>query len=386
MTFSSDTDNSLKSWQWLLANCSDNDLLHQRQDEYLDYKDSPSDIDYWADDLSMSSPSSALWQYHTVLTIGATVVCSAGALMQYTETGLWQPTDVAAPDSGTTETVKRVTDDAQVATPPVESPQTQAAGLFSSVRGDREDECKDSTCKGIAFIDQQLPEIQAQVRQLRSEMQLFQAKHTTQNLQTHRTVLAYRSSGLANRQAELVVRSQQLSQQFASTTSLLALQPDEVNQITNLLQTDANYQHQLQQLQSLENAIADEFSSPDLDNTQLGELYAGYYQIENQLRQIAQTILADHMYVASLESPDPLWQEVSYQQPLQELIDLSHQHHMLLMEQSTLDQIAIKLTERRTELASLLKQYAMMQHELDGHNQVLQQYVAKRQMLNSELT
>ena len=386
MTFSSDTDNSLKSWQWLFANCSDNDLLYQRQNEYLDYKDSTSDIDYWADDLSMSSPSSALWQYHTALALGATMVCSAGALMQYTETGLWQPTDVTAGDAGTTETVKRATDDAQVTTPPVENPQTQAAGLFSSVRGDRENDCKDSTCKGIAFIDQQLPEIQAQVRQLRSEMQLFQAKHTTQNLQTHRTVLAYRSSGLANRQAELVVRSQQLSQQFASTTSLLALQPDEVNHITNLLQADANYQHQLQQLQSLENAIADEFSSPDLDNTQLGELYAGYYQIENQLRQIAQSVLADHIYVASLESPDPLWQEAAYQQPLQELIDLSHQHHMLMMEQSTLDQIAIKLTERRTELASLLKQYAMMQHELDGHNQVLQQYVAKRQILNSELT
>ncbi|MEA5466128.1 hypothetical protein [Leptothoe sp. PORK10 BA2] len=389
MTFSSNTDNSLKSWQWLLANCLDHAPLYQRQDKYLDSETTTSNTDYWADDLSiMSSPSSALWQYHTALAIGATVVCSAGALMQYAETGLWQPTDAAAPNPGTTATVKRATveDDTQVATPPIASPQAQATGLFSSAGGDRGSECKDSTCKGIEFIDQQLPEIQSQVRQLRSEMQLFQSKHTTQNLQTHRTVLAYRSSGLANRQAELLVRSQQLSQQLASTTSLLALQPDEVSQITNLLQTDANYQAHLQQLQSLENAIADEFSNPDMDNTQLGELYAGYYQIENQLRQIAQTVLANYMYVASFESPDPLWQEAAYQAPLQELMDLSHQRQMLLMEQSTLDQIAIKLTERRTELASLLKQYAMMQRELDGHNHVLQQYVAKRQMLNSELT
>ena len=387
MTFSSDTDNSLKSWQWLLANCMDNQPLYQRQDDDLDSERTPSDEDYWADGLSVPSPQSAVWQYHTALAIGATVVCSAGALMQHTETGLWQPTETTAPDTVNTTRAKRAASEVEVATPPVVmSPQTQATGVFSSATEGRDSTCKDSTCKGLEFIDQQLPGIQEQVRQLRSEMQMFQAKHTTQNLQTHRTILAYRSSSLASRQAELTVRSQQLSQQLANTTSILALQPEEVDQVSNLLLTDASYQNQLQELHALENAIAAEFSNPDMDNTQIGELYAAYYQIESQLRQTAQAVLADYMYVASLESPDPLWQEASYHEPLQELMDLAHQRQMLTIEQSTLDQIAITLTERRTELASLLRQYAVMQRELDGHNQVLQQYVAKRQALNSELT
>ena len=273
-----------------------------------------------------------------------------------------------------------------MSTPPIATPQAAASVSFSANTHNSDSTCKDSTCKGLEFIDQQVPQIQDQVRQLRSEMQMFQAKHTTQNLQTHRTVLSYRSSELANRQAELVVRSQELNQKVANVTSILALQPEEANYFTELLQADTQYQNQLQQLQAIEANITVEFSNPDLDNTHLGELYATYYQIENQLRYTAQVVLADYIYAAGLESADPLWQEPTYQTSLQDLMDLSHQQKMLAMEQQTLSQIEAKLTERRTELASLLREYAVMQRQLDGHNQVLQQYIAKREVLKSQLT
>lgn len=386
MTSFCNITDSVHPWRRLVADCLRDQTIYQRQDDELNAETAESRNVYWTDDLSISRPPSSSWQYHAALAVGATVVCSAGALMQYAETGLWPQADNAAPGSDSSANIKQAeadTDAAQVSTPPVAMSQASSDVSFSS---NIDDTCKDSTCKGITFIDQQVPQIQEQVRQLRTEMQLFQAKHTTQNLQTHRTVLAYRSSDLASRQAELMVRSQQLNQKFSNVTSVLALQPDEVGHITNLLQTDAAYQQQLQQLQVLENDIAVEFSNPDLDNTHLGELYAVYYQIENQLRHTAQAVLADYVYAASLESPDPFWQEVSYQAPLQELIDLSHQHQMLKIEQQTLNQIATKLTERRTELASLLRQYATMQRQLDGHNQVLQQYVAERQVLSGELT
>ncbi|MBT9314724.1 GumC domain-containing protein [Leptothoe spongobia] len=385
MTSSYKIADSIQSWQWLLADPQDDQPLYQHQEDYRSPQTLASKLGYWTDDLSIPSQSSTAWQYHTALALGATVVCSAGALMQYTEAGFWGQTDTTA--SNTTDTITKQAEsdgETKVSTPPIVTPQAQTNAAFSSA--DRDSTCKDSTCKGLEFIDQQLPDLQDQVRQLRTEMQLFQSKHTTQNLQKHRTVLAYRSSDLSRRQAELTVRSQQLEQKFSNVTSVLALESDEVSHITGLLQADADYQGYLQQLQILENDIANEFSNPEINTTQLGELYAVYYQIESQLRQIAQNALASYMYVASQESSDPIWQEVSYQAPLQELVDLSHQHQMLVMEQSTLNQIEAKLTERRTELASLLRQYATMQRQLDGHNQVLQQYVAKRQALQSELT
>ena len=386
MTYSCKPVDSIQSWQWLLAEPQDDQLHYQHQEDCLESEKPGSRLEYWTDDLAISSHSSAVWQYHAALAIGATVVCSAGALMQYTETGIWEQIDTTSPNTINTVSKKQATPKTkdQVATPPIVTPQSQATVAFSSARQDST--CKDSNCKGLEFIDQQLPEIQEQVRRLRTEMQMFQSKHTPKNLQTHRTVLAYRSSDLSRKQAELTVRAQQLEQKFVNARSILALRPDEISPISNLLQTDADYQSHLQQLQILENDIANEFSNPEIDTTQLGELYAVYYQIENQLRQIAQNALADYLYVASQESADPIWQEASYIAPLQELIDLSHQYQMLVVEQHTLKQIDAKLTERRSELASLLRQYATMQRQLDGHNRVLQQYVAKRQALQSELT
>ena len=388
MTSFCNATNSIRAWQRLAAEGLGDQTLYQRQDDYSDSHMAESENVYWADDLSIPTPHSSPWQYHTALAIGATVVCSAGAIMQYTETGLWHQPDDTESKSGNTVNVNpaKAETDEQVSTPPIASPQASAGVSFSASTHNSDSTCKDSTCKGLEFIEQQVPQIQDQVRQLRTEMQLFQAKHTTQNLQTHRAVLAYRSSDLANRQAELKVRSQKLDQEIANVVSILALQPDEVSYFTELLQTDTQYQNQLQQLQALEQDIAVEFSTPDLDDTQLGELYASYAQIENQLRYTAQIVLADYVHAASVESSDPLWQEPTYGDSLQELMDLSHQQQMLAIEQHTLSQIAAKLTERRTELASLLRQYAVMQRQLDGHNQVLQQYIAKREALKSELT
>lgn len=355
---------------------------NQHQENSKNAENVTSRAIYWTDDLSISGSLSPFSRYHTALAFGATVVCSAGAIMQQTETGFWHQDTAMVPATETTINVEQADADERVSTPPIAGPQARVT--FSSA-ADSSD-CKDGNCKGLAFIDQRLPQIQEQVRTLRAEMQQFQAQHTAQNLQTHRSILSHRSTDVARRQAELESRSQQLTQQFASLTSALALQPDEANHIANLLNTDTTYQNSLQQLQALERNIAVEYSNPDLDNSQLEALYTEYAQAADQLRQIAQAILADYISVASVESPDPLWQEDSYLALLQELIDLSHLRQMLAIERDTLAQMDEQLTQRRTELAVLLKQYAVMQRQLEGQNKILQQYIAKRQELQNNLT
>lgn len=366
---------------------------NQCQENKQDTHNGKSSSAYWADDLSVSGSSSSFSRYHTALAFGATVVCSAGAIMQHTETGVWHSPNPGLPVSENTIGLEQSDTDTQVLTPPIAGPQTSAsfssiadATNKSAVADETSRNCKDSDCKGLAFIEQRLPEIQEQVRTLRAEMQQFQTQHTAQNLQTHRSVLSYRSSDVVRRQAELEVRSQQLTQQFASLTSALALQPDEANHIASLLTTDAAYQSSLRQLQTLEHNLAVEYSNPDLDNSQLESLYTEYAQGAEQLRQIAQTVLVKYISTASLESSDPLWQENSYQALLQELMDLSHLRQMLVVEQDTLAQMEDQLTQRRTELAVLLKQYAVMQRQLEGQNKILQQYIAKRQEIKKNLT
>lgn len=361
----------------------------QHQENNQTAKKTESDSVYWAGDLSITESLSPFSRYHTALAFGATVVCSAGAIMQHTETGFWEQSISTPSSEKNLIQLERATLDTDVVAPPIAGPQANVS--FSSAAivkddGEATNVCRDSTCKGLTFIDQRLPELQEQVRILRVEMEQFQKQHTTQNLETHRSVLAYRSADVVRRQADLEARSQQLSQQFASLTSALALQPDESRQIANLLNTDSDYQASLQQLQALEREIAVEYSNPDLDGTQLEILYTEYAQIADQLRQTAQSVLADYVSAISIESPDPLWQEDSYLALLQELIDLAHLQQMLTVEQNTLAQIDEQLVQRRRELAVLLKQYAVMQRQLDGQNKILQQYIAKRQELQNNLT
>ncbi|MEM1239575.1 MAG: hypothetical protein AAGI45_07035 [Cyanobacteria bacterium P01_H01_bin.26] len=364
-----------------MADCVGDPVPHQRQENSREFY-TDSDPAYWTGDLSVSG-SSSLWWYHSALAVGATVVCSAGAIMQYTEAGLWSQQETVTPNPAHTKQSAQTEAASQVSTPPVVNSQERP--VFSSSAPDSKT-CKDGTCKGIAFIERRLPEIQGEIRELRTEMQQFQKRHTAQNLQTHRSILVYRSTDVARKQAELAVRSQQLDQQLSSLTSALALQPAEVSQIASLLQTDTAYQGLLQQLQALESDIAIEYSNPDLNSERFNTLYAEYSQTANELRQIAQAVLADYVAAVSLESPDPLWQEDSYHALLQELMDLSHLRQMLAVEENTLAQMDSHLTVRRTELASLLKQYAVMQRQLEGQNQVLQQYIAKREALQDELT
>ncbi|MBE9065717.1 hypothetical protein IQ260_03520 [Leptolyngbya cf. ectocarpi LEGE 11479] len=389
---------STQPLQDLMIDCLVDYPNNQCQENKKDTHNGSSNSAYWAQDLSVSGSSSAFSRYHTALAFGATVVCSAGALMQHTETGFWHSPNTGVSVSENTISLERSDSADQVLTPPIAGPQTSASfslvadgtnksSVADGTNSDGTDSnCKDSDCKGLAFIEQRLPEIQEQVRTLRAEMQQFQTQHTAQNLQTHRSVLSYRSSDVVRRQAELEVRSQQLTQQFTSLTSALALQPDEAHYIANLLKTDTTYQASLQQLQALERNLAVEYSNPDLDNSQLEGLYSEYAQGAEQLRQIAQTVLVKYISAASVESPDPLWQEDSYQTLLQELMDLSHLRQMLVVEQNTLAQMEEQLTQRRTELAVLLKQYAVMQQQLEGQNKILQQYIAKRQEIKKNLT
>ena len=84
-------------------------------------------------------------------------------------------------------------------------------------------------------------------------------------------------------------------------------------------------------------------------------------------------------------SSDPMWQEPSYQLGLQQLVDIAHHRQMLVSEQAMLNQTEQHLTERRTELAALLRQYAALQRQLESQTDILQQYIAEHQTLREEI-
>ena len=301
---------------------------------------------YWIDNLATPRPSNPS-PYYTALALGATVVCSAGALMQHTETGLWQQSD-SSPSNKAVAQSEQPESDTDVTTPPIATSQTPAS--FSS----RATSCKDSTCQGLEFIDRRMS-LQAQLQALRAKRGQLQTKGSAaQHLQTQQAILASRSNDLAQLQAKLEERVQTSNQQFAHLTTRLAIHPDDAKQIANLLNTDTSYQINRLKLSALKDAIAIEYSKPVADNPQLELLYKQYAQELEQLRQIAQTVLANYIAQVSAEFPDPIWQDEKYYSLLQALIDVAHLRQMQIVEHNTLAAMNAQLHQQRTELATLL--------------------------------
>lgn len=308
---------------------------------------------YWTEKPAISKASSdQSHYYYTALAIGATVVCSAGALMQHTETGgQAQPSDSVTSDNTIVQS-EQLAATTTVVTPPISTSQTVAS--FSSQSNTSATNCGDGTCAGSELIAHPTAP-QTTLPAQPSTRDSLQTTGAVKELLTQDAILVHRSTDLANRQATLENRSQELEQQFVHLTNLLAIHPDDAEYIASLLEEDTIYQVNRLLLNGLKDAIAVEYSKPVVDNPQLELLYSQYTHKMEKLRQNAQDALAIYIAEVSVDLPEPVWEDEEYYALLQELIDTAHFRQMHVVEQNTLDVMVAQLNQQRTELAVLLK-------------------------------
>ncbi|MBT9312925.1 hypothetical protein [Leptothoe kymatousa] len=328
---------------------------------------------YWTDELAISTASSAAASpYHTALALGATMVCSAGALMQYTDTGSPQAAPVlpegTAPGDATP--LKQSEAETAVVTPPVATSQPTAS-FSTSANESATHKLLDSPAA-----------VQAKLQHLRSKIGQFKTRDTVQELERQQAILAHREADLAHRQAELEKKSQALNEQKVSLIDVLGIHPTEAEYIASLLGASEDYQLTRLKLNVLKEEIATEYSKPVLSNPQIEVLYGQYAEGEVYLRHVAADILNNYISSVSTEFSDPRWQEVNYYELLHALIRVEHFRQMHTVEYNTLAQMDEQLTERQTEIASLLEQNTLLtQQPLLDHNKVLQKANATRHEL-----
>lgn len=307
---------------------------------------------YWADELAISNSSSNLSPYYTALALGATVVCSAGALIQHTDTDVWPQSEPLT--SGKTIVELEPTEvDAAVVTPTITAAQTSAS--FSPRATNNATACQDGNCQGQAFIEQPSS---VQSHALNTAQESLQS--TLHTLQTQQAILTHRKDDIAQRQATLATKSQKLSQQFARLTTQLGIHPEDAEQIANLLNLDTTYQVNRLRLNGLKEAIAIEYSQPTVDNAQLETLYNQYAQELEELRNIAQNVLAEYLVEVSAGLSTPIWQDQAYYSMLRELMDIAHLSQMQDIEHNTLAAMSEQLNQRRTELAVLVEKNTLI--------------------------
>lgn len=246
-------------------------------------------------------------------------------------------------------------------------------------------ECRDRACRGINFIETQLPHVQRQVNTLRDDIQQFRQAHGGRDIQTQSQEFARRTSEITKQGFEVEVQLAEARQQQSLTQQKLSLEPDETIAL-QLLNREQRYHNLLYQLRSNDQQIATEISQLQVDHTKLQTLYTQHQQLMDQLQQVGHQVLPAYLASPTADLQNPIFQEAIYQGLLQQSIATAQTIQILEIRQETIAQTQTLLNQQQRELASLLRQEAALQQELNTETGIVQQYLDKMVELRSQTT
>lgn len=244
-------------------------------------------------------------------------------------------------------------------------------------------DCRDSACQGLKFVDAQIPQIQQRVTALRTEIQTFHQQYGLKNLEGQVRLFSNRSVEISRQQAELEGKLTQARQQYSELQARMALQPNEAI-AQAVLDRNPNYQPLLKQFQEVDRQLVLAMSSYRAEDAALQALNQQHQTLVAQLNQAAAQALAQYLANPDANLQDPIFQEPQLLQLLQQSIGATHYIHMLEVRQQTIVASQQAITQRKHELANALRHYADLRQQLQSETQILQQYIDKRDFLQAQ--
>lgn len=244
-------------------------------------------------------------------------------------------------------------------------------------------DCRDSTCQGLKFVEMQIPQIQQRVTGLREKIQKFHQQYGLKNLEGQVRLFSNRSVEVSRQSAELQGKLAQARQQYSELQARMALQPNEAI-AQAVLDKSANYQALLTQYRQVDRQLVLAMSSYRAEDAALKTLNARHQTLVAQLNQAAAQALAQYLANPNSNLQDPIFQEPQLLQLLQQSIGTTHYIHMLEVRQQTITAAQQAITQRKQELATALRQYSDLRQQLQSETQILQQYIDKRDFLQAQ--
>lgn len=243
--------------------------------------------------------------------------------------------------------------------------------------------CHSGACRGIAYIETQLPGIQQRVDKLRQDIRQFHQRHGFNNVEARSKLLSDRSADIQRQMLDLKVRTAEARTRYQTLQQRLALKPGEAIAPT-LLKQDLRYQTLFLQYQQLEAQIATEakriLGNPDA----LRLLHEQHQMVLQQLNSEAQQVLSRYISRPGADLNDPIYQEPALLNVLHQSIQTVHYLQILQTRQQTLTQTNEAIDQQKIRLASLLRRYAHLRHELHISTDTLQEYIDRLTVLKTQ--
>lgn len=139
---------------------------------------------------------------------------------------------------------------------------------------------------------------------------------------------------LEDRQRELHRHANTVESQLLTLQDLLSMQSYGSSFADRLIEQDSTYQRKLQDMRALEADI--HAALEQNDTSSLDQLNQRSQFLDQELRQMAQQMLTNHMEQAQRPSTSGLWQEPIYRESLRWLMDYTHARHLVQAKQQTL--------------------------------------------------
>ncbi|WAL62389.1 GumC family protein [Thermocoleostomius sinensis] len=244
--------------------------------------------------------------------------------------------------------------------------------------------CRDSACQGLKFIDAQIPQAQQRVSELRDQIQRFHQQHGLKNLEMQVRLFSARSAEIAKQEAELSGKLANARRDYEELQMRMALQPDE-SIAQAILDRDGQYQALLKQFRELDRQIVTALSSYQAEDEALRSLRAQHQTVAAQLGQEMVNTLERYVTNPASNLQDPVFQEPELLKLLQQSISTVHQINLMEMRQQTIAEAQKSVTQRKQELATVLRQYGDLRQQLQAETKILQQYFDQREELQAQV-
>ncbi len=273
-------------------------------------------------------------------------------------------------------------------------PQVQATGTvaFSASTGSPEfvvaqaskaarsrEACAGLSCKGIKYIELQIPKVQQDVQRLESQIKALEASQAQSDIKTYQKVLTERQAEIAQQKGALManvgITQQNLVALKLQLTEVGAV-GDEANFAEQVLAQSTAYQQVWTQLQQVEQSLTTEFSSINLDATALNALYSDYEFHQAELARLASESVSSYIAknAGSRNVPQFIQDVPAAVNVVQQLAVSVYEYQVEQLRLATIAQIEQKLSAKQRQFVSDMGNYETLQRELAASKQQLSEY------------
>jgi polysaccharide biosynthesis transport protein len=244
-------------------------------------------------------------------------------------------------------------------------------------------ECKADACRGIEFIEAQLPKVEQQLQSLQTKLRQWRQQHGGLDSALAKQ-FSVRVNEVSQQGTEIQIKLTEAYRQLESQEKQTEIQANGSVAIA-ILDSSKSYQTTLQKLERVDSQIASKISRLQPKGAELQTLNQQHQTLLKELQQESQQALNE--YLSRPESVDLVQflqadpARLSY---LQQSIDTAHHVQVFQVRQRTIGYVEELMQQEMNQLALRLRQQSDLERQLKTTAAIYDQYLAKLETLQKE--